>query len=143
MDNYIYSSFDKAPIGVKPSEIIRITPTLANRRLLIKLINQLIDTCEVDCSHSVQMFADKYIGEPAGLNESIEMLNLYDQMHKSLAQKLANDVLKGNLELDSQIISGYKLTYWLYQILQNLDGIGVIPFNEEMKLRTREVFETI
>jgi len=130
----IYSSVDKSPAHSPNAEIITLTPTLASQRLLSALINEMLDTCEIDCTPSVQDFADKFIGNPVGLAEGSLMMQLYDNIHCNVARKLAQRVNAGDYALNPEVEAGYRLAYLMHKVMTEQPlGFGLKPFREQMR----------
>ena len=142
MTGFIYSSLDKTPAHINASDAISLTPTLASQRLLAALLNEMLDTCEIDGTASVQEFADRFIGEPVSLKESALMMELYANMHRDLAQKAAQHVLEGHHTPSPEVTAGYRLAYLFYKVItQQCLGIGLQPFREDMRESWAEALE--
>ena len=131
----IYSSLDKEPVLTAKAEVINLgAPNLANQRLMAAYINELLDTCEIDATPSVLDFADKFIGEPVGLAEGSLMMELYQNMHRSIARKLAQKVSAGDNSLNPEIEAGYRLAYLMHKVMtEHSLGFGLKPFREKMR----------
>lgn len=142
--NMIYSSLDKIPPHSPNAETISLTPTLASQRLLSALINDVLDTCEIDCTPSVQEFADKFIGEPVWLAEGTLMMELYQNMHRSIARKLAQKVSTGDDSLNPEIEAGYRLAYLMHKVMAQMClGFGLLPFRDQMRENMMAAFDEI
>lgn len=142
--NMIYSSLDKTPARSPNAKIITLIPTLASQRLLSALVNEMLDTCEIDCTRTVQDFADKFIGEPVGLAEGSLMMQLYQNMHRSIAHKLAQKVSAGDDSLHPEIEAGYRLAYLMHEVMaQKCLGFGLLPFRDQMRESMMVAFDEL
>lgn len=142
--NMIYSSLDKKlPLSAN-AEIITLTPTLANQRLLAALINEMLDTCEIDCTPSVQEFAEKFIGEPVGLAEGSLMMQLYENMMNLVGAKIAEQASKGDFSSTTpEVLSTYYFAHLLYKVMtQDCLAFGLNTFEERMSESIRAALDT-
>lgn len=148
MTNMIISSLDKELSYLSNTESITLTPTLANQRFLAAYINELLDTCEIDCTQSVQDFADKFIGEPVGLAEGSMMMQLYDITVQDVAQKIAratcDDVWQQNHDPHPDITIAYQWAYLMHKVLtKDCLGFGLKPFREQIQVCTLAALNSI
>ena len=137
MTNMIYSSLDKKQPHSPNAVSISLSPTLANRRFLAAYLNELLDTCEFECTATVQEFADKFIGEPVGLAEGSLMMQLYDNTVRDVAQRIARTTCDGEWisrpGAHPEITLGYQWVYLMYKVMtKECLGIGLKPFSDQM-----------
>lgn len=144
MTNMIVSSLDKELSYLSNTESITLTPTLATQRFLAAYINEMLDTCEIDCTPSVQEFAEKFIGEPVGLAEGSLMMQLYENLMNSVGAKIAEQASKGDFSITKpEVLSTYYFAHLLYKVMtQDCLAFGLNSFDERMSESIRTTLES-